>query len=90
LKAKEQGSPEFPVISGGRKESHLACNHEASISLYVWRGGPVISSKLSDHAPAALCGCRKGSFGKAHIQPMLAAQSAFPSGPLAGFDEKFD
>jgi hypothetical protein len=27
---------------------------------------------------------------KADIPPMLAAQAAFPSGPLASFQQKFD
>jgi hypothetical protein len=76
LKGKELVFPEFPVISGARKKSHLACNHEAHIAPYLWRRGSAISSKLSYHAPAA--------------PPMLAAQAAFPSGPLASFQEKFD
>jgi len=38
LEAKDLLFPEFPVISGARKKSHLACNHEAQISPNRWRG----------------------------------------------------
>jgi len=36
-------------------------------------GGSAISPKLSDRAPAALCGWPAGSLWKADIPPMLAA-----------------
>jgi len=62
------------------------------------RGGSAISPKLSYHAPAALCGWPAGILWRADIPPMLAlhqhgtglaAQSAFPSEPLASFHQKF-
>jgi hypothetical protein len=51
--------------------------------------GSAISPKLSCQAPAALCGWQVGDLWKAEIPPMLAAQSAFPSGPMASFQQKF-
>jgi hypothetical protein len=51
LKDKELVFSECPVISWARKENHLACNHEADISPNLWRGSPVISSKLTYPAP---------------------------------------
>jgi hypothetical protein len=89
LKGEELVYLKCPVISGARKKSHLACNHEAHISPYLWRGVSAISVKLSCHAPAALCGWQAGSLWRADIPPMLAAQTAFPSGPLASFHQKF-
>jgi hypothetical protein len=42
--------------------------------------------------PAPRGGLRKpsGETWESKLPPMLAAQSAFPSGPLAGFHEIFD
>jgi hypothetical protein len=44
----------------------------------------------SYHSPAVLCGWQEGSLWNGDNPPMLAAQSAFPSGPLASFRQKFD
>ncbi len=52
-------------------------------------GGSALSPKLSDRAPAPLCGWSPEALGQTDIPPMLAAQSAFPSGPWAGFRKKF-
>ena len=51
-------------------------------------GGSAIAPKPSCHAPAALCGKQAGSLWKVDIPPMLAAQAAFPSGPLEGSQVK--
>jgi hypothetical protein len=49
----------------------------------------VFFPKLSFLAPAALCGRPAGVIQEVGLPPMLAAQSAFPSGPFAGFHKKF-
>ncbi len=54
--AKELVFFECSVIPGARKESHLACNHEARVSPKMGRGFSLVSPEPSFHAPAALCG----------------------------------
>jgi len=54
------------------------------ISFIKFGGDSAISSMRSFHPPAALCGIPEGGLWKPNIPPMLAAQAAFPSGPLAG------
>jgi hypothetical protein len=87
---KELEHIKWPMIPRARKESHIACNPKARISLWLGRGRSVSSSKKFFPAPASLCGKPVGGVKGSHIPPRIAAQSAFPSGPLPGFPENFD
>jgi hypothetical protein len=76
------------VIPGARKKSHLACNHEAHISLRLWRRVSAIDFNLYFLVASTLCGKEAEDLWRKNIPPMLAAQSVFPSGPLPGFLSK--
>ncbi len=78
------------VISWARKKSPLACKHKAHIPLKPWRGCPsILRSYLFSRPRYAL---RKKGLGseRGDIPPVLAAQSAFPSGPFRAWPANFD
>jgi hypothetical protein len=60
LMAKELEYIKWQLIPGVGKESQIACNPEARISLRPGRGCSVISPETSFPAPASLCGRQGG------------------------------
>jgi hypothetical protein len=85
LKAKELVYSEFPVISGARKKSHLACNHEAQISPYLWRGAlPFLRSFLIT-PPLRFADDQRGVYGKRISRRCLLRNLSFLPGPWQAF-----
>jgi len=92
LEGKDLFFPEFPVISEARKKipPRRDCLQSwAPIFPNRWWGNRLFLRGSLILSPAALCGWPTGGSWKADIPPMLATQSAFSSGPLEGFYEKF-
>jgi hypothetical protein len=85
LKPKELVFSECPVISWARKESHIACNHEAAIPSWLWRGCPVATLKFSFPAPAVLCGIQAERLWKANSRRCLRRNLPFLPGPWQVF-----
>ena len=85
LRAKEMVYSECQVIPGSRKKSHIACNHEAAIPSWLWRGCPVPSSKFSFPAPAALCGRQAGRLWQSISRRCLRRNLTFLPGPWQVF-----
>ena len=81
VRVKELAFSECQVIPGTRKESHIACNHEAHIAPLRWRGCPVASSRFSLAAPAALCGSRAERLWEAISRRCLRRNLTFLPGP---------
>ena len=75
------------MLSGSMgPEEKSSCLQPRGISLFLGLAAVFsFSPDLSSHATAALCGRQTGEIMKSNIPPMLAAQSAFLSGPLLGF-----
>jgi hypothetical protein len=77
----------FKMRSGcrSRKEIQIAGNHEALGSSVMWRGCPTVPLKVfRSFSPLRFKEDKHGRLEKS-IPPMLAAQSALPSGTFAMF-----
>jgi hypothetical protein len=73
------------VISESRKKNQIAGNHQAMVSSRMWRG--VFLVPLIFFLPPLCLAERKQGDMEKNIPPLLAAQSAFPSGPLPSSHE---
>jgi len=85
LKAKELVFPEFPVISGARKKTHLACNHEAQISPYLWRGVLLFLRSFLISPPLRFADDQQGDYGKRISRRCLLRKLPFLPGPWQAF-----
>jgi hypothetical protein len=64
LKGEELVYLKCPVISGARKKSHLACNHEAHISPNLWRGFPLFLRSFLVAPPLRFADGQQGVYGE--------------------------
>ena len=73
------------MISGSRKKSHLACNHEAQISLKRWRRVSEIDSNLYFLVAATLCGKEAEDLWQGISRRCLRRNLSFLPGPSHAF-----
>jgi hypothetical protein len=81
LKGKELIFSECPVISWARKESHLACNHEADIYSHRWRGNRLFLRGSRIPPPLRFADDQKGVHGKRISRRCLLRNLPFFPGP---------
>jgi len=73
------------VISWARKESHLACNHEAHISPKLWRGILLFLRSFVSAPPLGFADGKPGVYGKWISRRCLRRKLPFLPGPWQAF-----
>jgi len=61
------------VIPGAQKKSHLACNHKARISPWLWRRYSLFLRTYLLAPPLRFADDKHGKVMESYIPPMLAA-----------------